>query len=60
MVAVVVAGTGFMMGGGLGASLAQERYAAGSAAGARATVGTASQAWSSAFELTELPTAEGI
>ncbi len=56
--AVVVAGTGFMMGGGLGASLAQERYA--SAASSAARSGSASQAWNAAFELTELPTAEGI
>lgn len=58
--AVVVAGAGFMMGGGLGSSLAQERYATAVASRAGTTTGTASQAWSSAFELTELPTAEGI
>lgn len=56
--AVVVAGAGFTMGGGLGASLAQERYA--SAAASATYSGTASQAWNSAFELTDLPTAEGI
>ena len=55
--AVVVASAGFMMGGGLGASLAQERQA-GQARGRVVDTGT-SQSWSSAFELSELPTAEG-
>ena len=60
--AAIVAGTGFVMGGGLGASVAQERYAMVTVARTGTGNGNAnvSQAWSSAFELTELPTAEGI
>lgn len=57
--AVVVASAGFMMGGGLGASLAQERQAVVSQARGGTTEVAASQGWTSAFELTELPTAEG-
>lgn len=52
--AVVVATAGFQMGGGLGRSLLQERQAG--TAYASNTV----QGWSSVFELTELPTSEGI
>ena len=58
--AVVVAGAGFMMGGGLGTSLAHERYASVILSHASTSGSTATQVWSSAFELTDLPTAEGI
>ncbi len=52
--AVVVATAGFQMGGGLGRSLAQERQVG------TAVASTAGQGWSSVFDLTELPTSEGI
>lgn len=58
--AVVVAATGFVMGGGIGASVAQERHAAVAVTRSGIAGGTATQAWSGAFDLTELPTAEGI
>ena len=59
-IAVLVAGAGFMMGGGLGASLAQERYASVSVSRAGAAGSSGLQGWASAFELNELPTADGI
>ena len=55
--AVVVASAGFMMGGGLGASMAQERQAVVSQARGTTDGGTTTS-WNAAFELTDLPTAE--
>ena len=52
--AVVVATAGFQMGGGLGRSFVQERQAG------TVYASNAAQGWSSVFELTELPTSEGI
>lgn len=57
--AVVVATAGFMMGGGLGASLAQERQAGVLQVRGSSGEGASGQTWGSAFELTDLPTAEG-